>query len=254
MIDIHSHIIPQIDDGARDLAETYEMIKEASLFGFTDIISTSHYIEDYYEEDSTKRHEFICTTNQLIKEKQIDIQLHCGSEIYITQNLINLIKENKASTLADSKYVLFELPMNNNVKYLNDIIFEIKSFGMLPIIAHPERYAYVQEDPNILVQLIEQGALFQGNYGSIIGKYGSYAKQTMKKLLKANMIHFLGTDCHRKNDIYSKMKEIIIELEKTINKEEIEKLSTLNPSYILKNEEIEIKEPTKIKSGFFKLF
>lgn len=252
MIDVHSHIIPKIDDGSASFEETYTMLKEAVLAGFTDIISTSHYIEDYYEENATKREEFINSTNKLLEEKQINLKLHCGSEIYITQNLVELIKENKASKLANSRYVLFELPMNNNVKYLRDIIFDIMSFDMIPIIAHPERYSYVQENPNILIPLIEQGTLFQGNYASIIGRYGNHAKVTIKKLLKANMIHFLGTDCHKKNDIYTKMKEIMIELNKIIGKEKLKELSTINPKHILKDEEIEIPNPNKIKNGFFK--
>lgn len=254
MIDVHSHIIPKIDDGARELEESYIMIKEAENSGFTNIISTSHYIEGYYEEDKEKIDEWIKLTNNTLKEKKINVTLHCGSEIYITQNLVDLIKNKKANTLAESRYVLFELPMNSNIKYLNNIIFEIKSHNMIPVIAHPERYTYVQENPNILIPLIEQGTLFQGNYASIIGKYGNYAKTTMKKLLKADMIHFLGTDCHRKNDIYNEMKEILIVLSNIVGKEKIEELSTINPGNILNDKEIKIIEPTKIRKSFFKMF
>lgn len=142
--------------------------------------------------------------------------------------------------------------MNNNIKYLNEMIFEIKSLGMIPVIAHPERYAFVQENPNMLIHLIEQGALFQGNYASVIGKYGKHAKNTIKKLLKANMIHFLGSDCHKKNDIYSQMNEIVIELGKILEEKKIEELTTINPNHILKNEEFEIINPSKIKTGFFR--
>lgn len=190
MIDVHSHIIPKIDDGAISFEEAYAMFLEAEKAGFTDIIATSHYIEDYYETDSVKRQLWIQTMNKALKENGINLNLNCGSEIYITQNLVKLIKEEKASTLANSNYVLFELPMNNNILYLNEIIFEIKSSGFIPIIAHPERYAFVQQNPNMLIDLIKQGVLFQGNYASIIGKYGNHAKNTIKKLLKADMIHF----------------------------------------------------------------
>ena len=107
------------------------------------------------------------------------------------------------------------------------------------------------ENPNMLIDLIKQGALFQGNYASIIGKYGNYAKNTLKKLLKANMIHFLGTDCHRKNDIYTQMGDIIKELKKILDSEKLKQLTTINPSHIIRNEEFKILEPIKIKSGFF---
>lgn len=251
MIDVHSHIIPGIDDGAINFDESYSMFVEANKAGFTDIISTSHYIEGHYEEDSIKRHAWIKAMNKILINNNMELNLHCGSEIYITQNLIKLIKDKKASTLADSKYVLFELPMNNNIKYLNEIIFEIKSLGMIPVIAHPERYSYIQENPNLAITLISQGALFQGNYASVIGYYGKHAKRTLIKLLKANAIHFLGTDCHKMNDIYTKMDEIIKKLEKTIGKDKLEELSTINPKHILKNEDIKIIMPSKIKTGFF---
>lgn len=251
MIDIHAHIIPKIDDGADSFEEAYMMFLQAHDAGFTDIIATSHYIEGHFEADVIKRHAWIEAMNKVLNENKVNLKLHSGNEIYITQNLIKLIKDKKASTLANSKYVLFELPMNNNVKYLNEMIFEIKALGMIPVIAHPERYTYVQENPNILISLIEQGALFQANYASIVERYGKHAKNTVKKLLKANMIHFLGTDSHKKNDIYSKMNEIMIELGKVISSEKIEELSTINPRHILNNEDIEIVKPEKIKTGFF---
>ena len=252
MIDVHSHIIPKIDDGSSCFEESYSMFLEAAKAGFTDIISTSHYIEDYYEADFIKRKAWIEAMNKVLKENNINLNLYCGNEIYITQNLIKLIKEKKASTLANSRYVLFELPMNNNVMYLNEMVFEIKSLGMIPIIAHPERYTFVQEKPNILLNLIKQGVLFQGNFASIIGKYGNHAKSTIKKLLKANMIHFLGTDSHRKKDIYTKMEDIIKELEKIIGEVKLKELTEVNPGHIIKNEEFEIPEPTEIKIGFFR--
>ena len=251
MIDVHSHIIPKIDDGSQSFEDSYAMFIEASRAGFTDIISTSHYIEEYYETDCIKRHAWIVAMDKVLKENNIDLKLHCGNEIYITHNLIKLIKEKKASTLANSRYVLFELPMNNNIVYLNEIIFEIKLSGLIPIIAHPERYTYIQKNPNILMDLIKQGVLLQGNFASIIGKYGNYAKDTIKKLLKADMIHFLGTDCHRKNDIYIQMNDILKELKKFLSNAKIEEITTINPNHIIKDEQFNISEPRKIKIGFF---
>lgn len=251
MIDVHAHVIPKIDDGAKSFEESYAMFLEAIEAGFTDIIATSHYMEKYYEVDMIKRNAWIQAMNNVLQEKNIELKLHTGNEIYITENLITLIKDKKATTLATSKYVLFELPMNNNVKYLKEMIFEIKSFRMIPVIAHPERYSYVQKNPNMLIDLIEKGALFQANYGSIIGTYGKHAKNTVKKLLKANMIHFLGTDCHKKQDIYRQMNEIMIELRKIIPDNKIEELTSINPQHILENTDIEVSLPIKVTKGFW---
>lgn len=254
MIDVHSHIIPKIDDGCPNLEESYAILEEAIKAGFTDIISTSHYIEDYYETNSKDRHAWVEAMNKVNKENNMQVTLHSGSEIYVTPKLVELIKEKQVGTLADSRYVLFELPMNSNIKNLDEIIFEIQSHAMVPVIAHPERYAYVQKDPNCLLPYLEKGVLFQANYGSIIGIYGKHARNTVKQLLQADMIHFLGTDVHKKQTIYTQMDEIMIQLENNISREKIEELSTKNPEKILKNEEIQAPVPHKIKSGIARFF
>lgn len=244
MIDFHSHILPNIDDGSKSMEESINLIEEAKLAGFTDIISTSHYLENYYESNNKERQDLI---KEICDNNNFDIKLHLGSEIYITEDIINLIIQEKASTINNSRYVLFELPMNNNVLYLKEIVFRLIENDFIPIIAHPERYLFVQKDPNMILELIEMGVLFQSNYASIIGYYGKEAQITVKNLLKNNMIQFLGTDVHRQNTIYKKMPEILEKLEKLIGKEKVYKLTTLNPKLVLENKEISIDTPTKIK-------
>ncbi|MBO5478813.1 MAG: hypothetical protein J6A04_03755 [Clostridia bacterium] len=250
MIDIHSHIIPKIDDGSRSFEESYKMFEQAEKAGFTDIIATSHYVEKHYEVDVVKRHAVIEAMNKVIQEKGLNIKIHAGSEIYVTPNIVELIQEKKASTLANSKYVLFELPMNNMINYLDEVVFKIKGSGLIPVIAHPERYSYVQKNPNFVGELIRNGVLFQSNFASISGYYGKTAKKTLIKLLKADMIHFLASDSHN-SEKYDKIAENIQELEKIISKEKIEKLTLINPKHILENTQIQIEEPKVIKRGLF---
>lgn len=244
MIDFHSHILPNIDDGSKSIEESINLIEEAKKAGFTDIILTSHYLENYYEANNTERQDLL---KQICENNNLDVKLYLGSEIFVTENIINLINERKASTINNSKYVLFELPMNNNVLYLKELIFRLIENNFIPIIAHPERYSYVKKNPNMLLELIEMGVLFQSNYASIIGYYGKDAQITVKKLLKNNMIHFLGTDVHRQNTIYKKIPEILEKLEKLIGKEKLYELSNTNPKLVLENKEIIIDNPTKIK-------
>lgn len=251
MIDIHSHIIPQADDGSKSLDETFKMIKEAENAGFTDIISTSHYIEDHYELNKIDRQAWVNALNEGIKKQDININLYTGAEIFISENMCENIKNDIICTLNNSRYVLFELPMNTKVMYLNEVIFNLISMNLIPIIAHPERYSFVQQDPNILIDYIEMGVLFQGNYASTIGYYGNEAKKTIKKLLQNNMIHFLGSDNHRPGTIYANMNKILEELKKTISNEEIELLTEINPRKIINDEEIGVEQPTKIKKSFF---
>ena len=243
MIDIHSHILYGIDDGSKSIEESVKMINEAKEAGFTTIISTSHYIEESYNADKNKRQELIET----LKENVEGIEIYNGAEAYVSKNMCKLIKQGILPTLSNSKYLLFELPMNSRILNLDDIIYDLMSDKIVPIIAHPERYSYVQQDPNVLIDLINKGVLFQCNYASIDGKYGIAPKKTMKKLLKHNMVHFLGTDTHRQNSIYTHIPEICKKIEKIIGKEKLMELSTYNPSKILKNEDIEIEKDIKIK-------
>ena len=250
MIDFHSHIIPNIDDGSQSIEDTICMLEEAKKVGFTDVISTSHYIEDYYEVDEKQRKDYIDNIQKNVE----GINIVIGSEIYITQNIVNLINEKKVSTINNTRYVLFELPMNSNVLYLKDVIYSLLENKYIPIIAHPERYSFIQKDPNWIIEYIEMGVLFQANFGSIYGIYGKQCHKTVQLLLKNNMIHFLGSDIHRKNSIYPKIPDILRRMEKVISKEKVYELTTINPKLVLNNKKLELDEPQKIKMGFWNKF
>lgn len=238
MIDMHSHILPGIDDGSQSIEESIKMIKEAKETGFTAIVSTSHYIEESYNFSRYEREELIKNINEGLQAENIDIKIYNGAEAYVSTNLTELIEKEELPTINESKYLLMELPMHSEILYLDNIIYDLKTNGITPIIAHPERYSYVQKNLKILQDLINKGVLFQANYGSIIGKYGKEAKKTVKKLLKNNMIHFLGTDTHRSGTIYTQMDKILKKLEKLIGKEKLELLSKTNPQKVLNNEDI----------------
>lgn len=235
MIDFHSHILPGIDDGSRSIEQTIRMLKEAKEAGFTKIISTSHYMEGYYESDETERIELLNEVQKNIS----GIELYLGNEIYITNNMINLIQNKKASTINNSKYVLFEFPLS--AKSMNDkeVVYRLIENGFVPVIAHPERYSYVQDNPEYIEELAEMGALFQANYGSIIGMYGKKAEKTLKKLLKNDLIRFFGSDSHRIDQVYTKMPKILKKLHKFLSDEEIEEFTVINPQKVLNNEDIE---------------
>ena len=235
MIDFHSHILPGIDDGSRSIEQTIRMLKEAKEAGFTKIISTSHYMEGYYESDETERIELLNEVQKNIS----GIELYLGNEIYITNNMIDLIQNKQASTINNSKYVLFEFPLS--AKSMNDkeVVYRLIENGFVPVIAHPERYSYVQDNPEYIEELAEMGALFQANYGSVIGMYGKKAEKTLKKLLKNDLIRFFGTDSHRIDQVYTKMPKILKKLHKVLSDEEIEEFTVINPQKVLNNEEIE---------------
>lgn len=234
MIDFHSHILPNIDDGSRNMEQTVEILKEAKNAGFNKIISTSHYMEGYYNIDEEQRKKLI----EEVKEQNQGIELFLGSEIYVTGNIVELLKDQKASTINNSKYVLFELPLNTKEIMAKEVIYRLIENNYVPIIAHPERYKYVQENIEYIMELVDMGALLQSNYGSIIGMYGRKAESTVKKLLKEDAVQFLGSDVHREKQVYDKIPKILKKLNKIISEEKIDELTIINPQKVLNNEEI----------------
>lgn len=234
MIDFHSHILPNIDDGSRNMEQTVEILKEAKNAGFNKIISTSHYMEEYYNIDEEQRKKLI----EEVKEQGQGIELFLGSEIYVTGNIVELLKDQKASTINNSKYVLFELPLNTKEIMAKEVIYRLIENNYVPIIAHPERYKYVQENIEYIMELVDMGALLQSNYGSIIGMYGRKSESTVKKLLKEDAVQFLGSDVHREKQVYDKIPKILKKLNKIVSKEKIDELTIINPQKVLNNEEI----------------
>lgn len=235
MIDFHSHILPGIDDGSKNFNETLALIEEAKKAGFTKIISTSHYIDGYYECNEEERTKLI----DQIKENVQGIGIYLGNEIYLTENIVKLIEDKKASSMNNTRYVLFELPMNNKPMNVQEVVYILLENGYIPIIAHPERYSFVQDDINFALNLSDMGVLFQSNYGSAIGMYGKKAQKLQKQLLKLGVIQFLGTDVHKLGQVYEKMPKILKKLEKIISTEELRELTTTNPQKVLDNENIE---------------
>lgn len=236
MIDIHSHVLPTIDDGARTLKETLTMVEEAKEVGFTDIITTSHFIDGKYDIDKKDREILI---NELTDLTSPNVKLHNGAEAYIMPELTSFYDKKTIPTLADSRYVLFELPLNSDVLYADKVILDLVNHGYTPIIAHPERYKTVQKDINRAYNFIDKGALLQCNFGSFNGQYGREAQRVAVGLLKKDKISFLGSDAHRGNSIYLRIEEIITKLEKTVGTEKVEQLTVTNPQKILNDEYID---------------
>ena len=243
MIDFHTHILPNIDDGSRSIDETFNLIKEAKEVGFDGIILTSHYIENFYETDVPERDVWVKAISENLGVKGIDTDLYLANEIYISENMMGLLEQQKASTINNSCYVLFELPLNEEPLNLYDVIYSLQENKLIPILAHPERYSFVQKEPELIYDLIEKGCLMQANYGSIIGQYGVKAEYIVKKFLENNMIHFLGSDVHRQNSIYPKIPFALEKIKEIVGEEKLEELTTINPKLVLANKKIEIDEP-----------
>lgn len=256
MVDLHSHILPNIDDGSKSKRESLAILKKAYENGMTDIILTPHYIlGSTYNSAKKKNEELLNDLKETLRKENIPLNLYLGNEIYIDDSLVKKLKEGVFSSLNDTKYVLFELPMNNEYKALKQILFDLQSNGYIPVIAHPERYYFLKENPKRIEELIEAGALFQSNLGSLFSRYGKEAKKTLELFLKHHMITFLSSDIHHETDTFyediPRLKKI---LRNIISEEYMEELLTTNGKKLLQNERIEPEEIIPIKKSIFKKY
>lgn len=234
MIDFHSHILPGIDDGSRSYEETTKLLKEAEKAGFDTVISTSHYAVDCYETPEYKRKELV---DQLNLENRFP-EVILGSEIFLTFNIIDLLEDYKASTINDTNYVLFELPLTSQFMNLRDLINTLKDHDYRLVLAHPERYVMVQKDFDMLYELKEMGVLFQSNYASILGLYGNTAKKTVKRMFKEDLVDLLGSDVHRENTIYPKIPKALSKISKYYSDDRLDDIIHYNAEKILNGEDI----------------
>lgn len=209
MIDLHCHIIYDTDDGARTIENSINILREAEAAGFKKICCTPHYIEPQYIKTKEENEAKLKIIKERLLEENIDIELFLGNEVYVTDNMKDFIREGKISTIADTEYVLVELPIMQKLLNADEMIENLIFAGYTVIMAHPERYIYAQKDLKYFDQFLERGVLLQGNYESLLGKYGRLAEKTLKKLLKEEKISLLSTDTHREGSTYTKMNKIL---------------------------------------------
>ncbi len=197
MIDIHSHILPGIDDGARNFEESVEIVRELALQGVTDIIATPHYVnETTYTSPCEENEKLLEKLRGAIKDAGIDVNLYLGNEIYIDNNIPKLINKGEIKALAGSKYLLVELPFYDDISNYEDIFAVLMENKYKVVLAHPERYTYFYKSYDKLEDLFRMGVLFQCNMGSLTGKYGKPAMKMVKKLAKDKYIFAFGNDAH----------------------------------------------------------
>lgn len=220
MTDIHSHLLFDVDDGSRTIEESIELLKQMSEIGFKNVILTPHYIKgSEYSSENPEKKKKLLELKKAIEEENIDINIYLGNEIFINNEIYDLVKNGAIHTLNNTRYILVELPFHNQIVGLEDIIYELKIKGLIPIIAHPERYTYFQENYKEVDRLKEEGFLFQGNYASILGYYGKESQKLLKYMLKKQYIDYLGTDIHRTTktyviDNFKKIEKHIIKITK----------------------------------------
>lgn len=193
--DMHSHLIPAIDDGSDSIEDSVNMIRRFSDLGYEKLITTPHVMSDHYKNNPSTILPGLEKVQKALEEQNINIELQAAAEYYLDEFFHQKVKEKDVLTFGDN-YLLFELSFYSEPVNLNEIIFEMQTAGYKPILAHPERYSYWHKDMEKYEDMVSRGVMLQLNMLSLIGHYSPAVKKVSDKLIDNEMVDFLGSDCH----------------------------------------------------------
>lgn len=243
MIDVHSHVLFGVDDGPVTIEETIRIIEKAAEEGITNMISTSHAFSPQYDVPQEEVKAQVRLLTDVIKETGHDMTLHTGHEVRIHEHIVENVKSGKVLTLANSRYLLLELPSQSVPAYTINIIEALLAEGIIPIIAHPERNRGISEKPERLERLVRRGALSQITAGSLAGHFGKNIQKLSMDLIDANLVHVYGSDVHNLQTRPLLFNEGLDYVEKKGYGDMVDLLLT-NNERIITNDHLQILEPS----------
>lgn len=203
-IDLHSHILPGIDDGARTLEESVELVSAMAGWGFERITCTPHITKKFRNTRDSIKEKFDILCNALV-DKGLDLELRMSAEYRLNPETWPEILAKRELMPIEDRYILMEFPINDPSE-MGDLrpmeeFRKVISLGLTPILPHPERYFYLSHDE--LLRYVDAGVRIQSNYGSLAGVYGNEAKENARRLVDEGIVSFLGSDMH--NMLYVKI-------------------------------------------------
>lgn len=237
MIDIHTHILPSIDDGAQDLKESIELLQTLAKQGVTEVIATPHVIKGTYDNTRSTIDEQLNLLKNAIIDNNIEMKIYPGAELYLDTDTVENVKANNL-TLASSRYVLVESSFQKFPNNFEGILFHLQQEGYEPIIAHAERFHDFNTNFNYLVTLLNRGFYVQVNCGSLFGEIGERIRKFALKLLEQGCIHFLASDLHGLKKRPLVMDKTYNFISENFSEELAELLMVENPSNIINNKPI----------------
>ena len=245
MIDIHSHILPGFDDGARDIYSTIEMARIAWKSGVTDIVATPHCnIPGVFDNYFGKAYiEAFNKARLVIKKERIPVRLHPGMEVFATHDLPDLLVSGKIVPLNSSHYVLIEFDFDEDPDFADDLLKRVVEVNAKPVIAHVERYEFAQEFPQMIYDWRKKGYVIQANKGSFLGRFGRRAEECAYRLLRHNLISVIASDAHSSHMRTPYMQDEYNHLRDLYSQKTVDFLFSKNPGQIIKNEPIFKIEP-----------
>lgn len=241
MIDIHSHIVFDVDDGPQDWAESKALLEEAYAQGVRTIVSTSHRRKGMFEtpEDEIARN--FKVVKELAKEIAPDLRILYGAEIYYTSDILDKLENNLIPKLNGTRYALIEFSMNTPYREIHNALTNVLMMGVTPVVAHIERYHALENDEKRVKELINMGCYTQVNSSSILkpklfGDTYKFMKKRARYFLEKDLVHIVASDMHNLDSRPPYMKEAYEIVSKKYGLDKARELFMLNPEKIIKDQ------------------
>jgi protein-tyrosine phosphatase len=237
MIDLHTHILPGLDDGSPSLAYSVEMARRAVEAGIEVVAATPHANNwsDRWSEQAYQ--DALAGLRRALVEHAIPLQVVAGCEAMAEPGLAAKVGQGQVRPIHVSRYLLFELSFQIYPTYVEHVVFELQLAGYVPVLAHPERYQAIQENPNLVIPLIERGVLMQINVGSVAGDFGSRVRETAEILIRHEMGHLLASDAHEASH-FSSWAQACDQVNRWAESDIADALTRREPAAIIANEAI----------------
>jgi protein-tyrosine phosphatase len=256
MIDIHCHILPNVDDGPETLDETLEMCRMALADGTTTIVATPHQRNGVHYNSSESILENVQTVASLLKKSNMDLELLPGADVHIEVDTAEKILQGEIMSINNTKrYFLLEFPAHAIPLNIDKLIFNLLLKGITPILTHPERILEVQENPNRIYELISMGVLSQITAMSVTGEFGTRPRKCARTLLKHNLAHIIASDAHSADYRPPILSDAVKIVSRLLGEERAMEMVTTVPLQIVRGEAVQVLiPPTKIRRKLFWFF
>lgn len=244
MVDIHSHILPFVDDGSNDLEISFEMLKSAAAAGTDEIVLTPHC--NLYDREKNYLYEMQLVFDafkQKVEERNIGIKIYLGAEVFADESITQHLKKGLLPTINGSRFLMIEFDFYSTPAYICDTVRSIGRMGYVPIVAHPERYLCIKKINGVSMEIMNSGGLLQVNKGSLAGEFGESARQTALELISHNTAQFVASDAHSLSSRTVEMDLTYEIIEDYFGNKTAQSLLNDNPACLIRNGRLTIARP-----------
>jgi len=243
LVDIHCHLLPQLDDGAADWDETLQMARIAASEGIRAIVATPHQLGNHADLDAELIRQRLSQLHQQLRDARITLTVVAGADVRIEPELLAKLKADKVLTLADRRrHVLLELPHELYVP-LDKVLADLRRAGMQGVLSHPERNCGILRRPELLSHLLEAGCLFQVTAGSLLGDFGPRVRELAEHIATQQIAHFLATDAHGSRCRRPVMREAFRRLAELAGEQAAIRACCENPTHVLAGQRVPAGRP-----------